>query len=86
MNGRIVFNETSGFATTHVVVSVRHPITYGIFQNPVFYYCTKCGTDPLLLTVVRSLGVVRADIFVSVPGTTSSRVKKSFKVSPEKCY
>ena len=38
--------------------------------------------DPLLLTVVRSLGVVRADFFASghlVPGTTSSRVKKIFQ-------
>ena len=38
--------------------------------------------DPLLLTVVQSLGVVIADFFASghlVPGTTSSRVKKIFQ-------
>ena len=38
--------------------------------------------NPLLLTVVWSLGVVRADFFASghlVPGTTSSRVKKIFQ-------
>ena len=38
--------------------------------------------DPLLLTAVQSLGVVRADFFASghlVPGTTSSRVKKIFQ-------
>ena len=38
--------------------------------------------DPLLLTVVRSLGVVRADFIASghlVPGPTSSIVKKIFQ-------
>ena len=37
--------------------------------------------NPLLLTVVRPLGVVRANFLASchpVPGTTSSRVKKIF--------
>ena len=39
--------------------------------------------DPLLLTVVRSLGFVRADFLAfshRVPGTASSKVKKIFQV------
>ena len=45
---------------------------------------TRVGVelDPLLLTIVWSLGVVRANFFALghlVPGTTSSRVKKIFQ-------
>ena len=61
-----------------------------IFQNPVFSHyweilvttALSAAPDPLLLTIVQSLGVVRADFFASghlVPGTTSSRVKKIFQ-------
>ena len=62
-----------------------------IFQNPVFSHyleilvttALSAALNSILLTVVRSLGVVRADFFASghlVPGTTSSKVKKIFQV------
>ena len=61
-----------------------------IFQNPVFSHyweilvttALSAAPDPLLLIIVQSLGVVRADCFASghlVPGTASSRVKKIFQ-------
>ena len=49
----------------------------------IFFTTALCAApNPLLLTVVRSLGVVRANFLASghpVPGTTSSRVKKIFQ-------
>ena len=47
-----------------------------------FTTALSAAPNPLLLTIIRSLGVVRANFFASghlVPGTKSSRVKKIFQ-------
>ena len=53
-------------------------LTIGLVTSSVSF-----ETDPLLSTIVQSLGAVRADFLAfshRVPGTASSKVKKIFQV------
>ena len=73
--------QTASNTSKCLEIGVRRP---HLVQGLEFFFTTAlcAAPNPLLLTVVWSLGVVRADFFASghlVPGTTSYRVKKIFQ-------
>ena len=73
--------QTAPNTSKRLEIGVRRP---HLVQGSKFFFTTalSAAPNPLILTVVWSLGVVRADFFASghlVPGTTSSRVKKIFQ-------
>ena len=73
--------QTAPNTSKRLEIGVRRPhLVRGL---EIFFTTALCAApNPLLLTVVRSLGVVRANFLASghpVPGTTSSRVKKIFQ-------
>ena len=73
--------QTAPNTSKRLEIGVQQP---HLVQGLEFFFTTAlcAAPNPLLLTVVRSLGVVRANFLASghpVPGTTSSRVKKIFQ-------
>ena len=74
--------QTAPNTSKRLEIGVRRP---HLVRGLEFFFTTAlcAAPNPLLLTVVRSLGVVRANFFASghlLPGTTSSKVKKTFQV------
>ena len=78
--------QTAPIPSNCLEIGVRRP---HLVQGLEFFFTTAlcAAPNPLLLTVVQSLGVVRANFFASghlVPGTASSKVKKFVRMQPTK--